>query len=102
MVFFGLNPGLIKSNIRSNFLGGEGSTKHRLVEFFIGMMMISAEKYADGIAPLLVSSDLDARSPAMFNQKANAILASQVMTPAHVADVMQASESLLQRTLVGA
>jgi len=97
--FFGLNPGLIKSNIRSNALGGEGSTKQRLVEFFIGMVMISAETYAGRITPLLVSPELDARSPVMFNQKANPILASQVMTPVHVAEVMQASESLLQRTL---
>lgn len=29
--FFGLNPGLIKTNIRSNVLGGEGSIRQRLV-----------------------------------------------------------------------
>lgn len=95
--FFGLNPGLIKTNIRSNMLGGQGSFKHRFVEFFIGLLMISAEKYAERLAPLLVSPDLEGRSPAMFNQKAKAILASQVMTSEHVADIIRASEALLTR-----
>ena len=97
--FFGLNPGLIKTNIRSNVLGGEGSLKHRFVEFFIGLLMISAEKYAERVTPLLVSPDLDGCSPAMFNQKALAILASKVMTPAHVADTIAASEALLARAV---
>lgn len=95
--FFGLNPGLIKTNIRSNMLGGEGSLKHRFVEFFIGLLMISAEKYAERVTPLLVSPELEGRSPAMFNQKALAIQASKVMTPKHVADIIAASEALLAR-----
>ena len=97
--FFGLNPGLIKTNIRSNMLGGEGSLKHRFVEFFIGLLMISAEKYAERVTPLLVSPDLEGRSPAMFNQKALAILASKVMTPSHVADTIAASDALLARAV---
>ena len=80
-------------------LGGEGSLKHRFVEFFIGLLMISAEKYAERVTPLLVSPDLDGCSPAMFNQKALAILASKVMTPAHVADTIAASEALLARAV---
>jgi NAD(P)-dependent dehydrogenase (short-subunit alcohol dehydrogenase family) len=33
---FGLNPGLIRTNIRANYLG-EGSLKHRLTEWMIGL-----------------------------------------------------------------
>ena len=49
---FGLNPGLIKTDIRSNFLG-EGSLKHRLTETLIGWLTPSPREYAARIAPLL-------------------------------------------------
>jgi hypothetical protein len=51
------------------------------------------------VTPLLVSPDLEGRSPAMFIQKALTILASKVMTPAHVADIIAASEALLARAV---
>jgi NAD(P)-dependent dehydrogenase (short-subunit alcohol dehydrogenase family) len=96
--FFGLNPGLIKSNIRSNFLGGEGSFKHRLVEGLIGLVMISAERYAERIAPVLVAPQLEQHSGAMFNQKGSAILASPELNPTEVSALIAASERLLGRT----
>lgn len=95
--FFGLNPGLIKSNIRSNALGGEGSFKHRLVEGLIGLVMISTDQYAARIAPVLVSSKLEQHSGAMFNQKGQAILASPELLPGQVSALIAASERLLTR-----
>ncbi|MFN0245303.1 MAG: SDR family NAD(P)-dependent oxidoreductase [Kofleriaceae bacterium] len=96
--FFGLNPGLVKTNIRANFLG-QGSLKHRLAEFFIGLLMISATKYGKRTVPLLVAPELSGRAPAMFNQKGVAIEASAVMTPSHVGEYMRASEDLLARKI---
>ncbi len=98
--FFGLNPGLVKTNIRANFLGGQGSLKHRLVESLIGLLMITAKQYGERIAPLLVSPDLSGSSPAMFNQKGRAIEASEVMTEAYTAEYIRASEELLNRKIV--
>jgi hypothetical protein len=71
--FFGLNPRMIKTSIRSNFLG-EGSLKHRLSESLIGLVTPSADTYAQRIAPLLVSPDLEGHSGAMFDRKGRAVL----------------------------
>ena len=52
--FFGLNPGAVKTNIRSNWLGAN-SLKHRFFEFVMGLVAKSAETYAERLVPLLVS-----------------------------------------------
>jgi NAD(P)-dependent dehydrogenase (short-subunit alcohol dehydrogenase family) len=93
---FGLNPGLIKTDIRSNFLG-QGSLRHRLVEGLIGAFTISPQTYAERIVPLLFAPELEARSGAMFNQKGHAIAPSEVLTVDQVARLIAASEGLLAR-----
>jgi NAD(P)-dependent dehydrogenase (short-subunit alcohol dehydrogenase family) len=94
--FFGLNPGLIKTNIRDNFFG-KGSLKSRIAESLIGLLTPTADAYARRIAPLLFSPGLDAHSGAMFDNKGRAILASQGLTPAHIARFMHASQALIAR-----
>ncbi len=49
------------------------------------------------MVPLLFAPELESRSDAMFNQKAEAILPSEVLTESHVASFIAASESLLAR-----
>lgn len=95
--FFGLNPGLIKTNIRDNFLGS--GLKSRLIEGLIGLLMISPEKYAERLVPLLVAPELEGRSGAMFNQKGVAILPTKELTPEHTSAFIAASETLVQRAL---
>lgn len=97
--FFGLNPGLIKTNIRSNFLGGSKYLSG-LLEWVIGLLNPSAETYARNIAPLLVSPDLEARSGAMFDQQGRAIQASAGLTDSHVHAFLAASEALSSRARV--
>jgi NAD(P)-dependent dehydrogenase (short-subunit alcohol dehydrogenase family) len=92
--FFGLNPGIIRSNIRSNLLG-EGSFKHRAAEWLIGLLSTSAETYAERLAPLLVSPDLEGHSGAMFDRKGFAILPSQGLSDEHVKSFIAASEALV-------
>ncbi len=100
VAFFGLNPGLIKTNIRDNFLG-EGSLKSRLVEALIGRLAPSAETYAERLTPLLVSSDLEAHSGAMFDRKGFAVLPSApLMNTSHVSAFLTASEALVARANV--
>lgn len=94
---FGLNPGLIKSSIRSNLMGAD-SLQHRIMEWLIGKLAPSADDYAARILPLLVSPDLDHRSGAFFNRKAQAILPSNGMIEAYAARYVVASEALASRT----
>src|SRR5574341_309338 len=97
--FFGLNPGLVKTNIRSNYLG-EGSLRQRLVESAIGLLAPSAETYAATIAPLLVSPDLEGRSGILFDRKGRAILPAATLTDDHVIAFLAASEALVARANV--
>jgi hypothetical protein len=91
---YGLNPGLVKSDIRSHFLGA-GSFKHRLVEWLIGIIFGDADDYAARIAPLLVSPDIEEFSGAMFNKRGDAIKPSPAMADsAHVRRFMEASAHL--------
>lgn len=92
--FFGLNPGLHRTDIRKNLLGD--TLKSRLVEWMIGLLTASPETYARRIAPLIVSPDLEAHSGAMFDQKGNAILPSPQLTdPSYVKAFIAASEALV-------
>ena len=97
--FYGLNPGLIKSNIRSNMSGGQDSIRHRITEGIIGLLTISADTYARRVVPLLFSADIESASGALFNQKTIAILPSENMTPSYVHGFMEASDKLLMRVL---
>jgi hypothetical protein len=97
--FYGLNPGLVKSDIRSHFLGA-GSIKHRLVERLIGIFFGGPDEYAENIAPLIVSPDIEQYSGAMFNKRGEAIQPSPAMTDsAHVRRFMEASEQLARKAL---
>ncbi len=96
---FGLNPGLIKTNIRDNFLG-QGSLKSRVAEAMIGWLNPTAEKYAETITPLLVSPDLESHGGAMFNQKGEAIEPSpKLMDQARVAQLLGESEALVAKAI---
>jgi NAD(P)-dependent dehydrogenase (short-subunit alcohol dehydrogenase family) len=98
VLYFGLNPGLIKTNIRDNFLG-KGSLKSRLAETLIGWTSPSAESYAERIAPLLFSPDLETHSGALFDQKGRAVLPTPALDGARVSAFLAASEQLVSRAL---
>jgi NAD(P)-dependent dehydrogenase (short-subunit alcohol dehydrogenase family) len=94
---FGLNPGLIKTNIRDNFFGKD-TLKSRLMEWMIGMLTPTGDEYARRITPLLLSPDLTGRSGIMFNNKAEAIHTSTGLNQEYVRQFMAASEALIGRT----
>lgn len=93
---YGLNPGLIKTGIRDNFLG-QGSLRSRLAEWMINLFNPTPETYAETIVPLLVSPDLEGYSGALFDQKGRVILPSAGLTPDRVAALLTGSEALLAR-----
>lgn len=92
--FYGLNPGLIKTDIRANFLGA-GSLKHRFTEFLIGLFTPSPDTYAGRMLPLL--SDDTLAPGAMFNQKGKQLPASNTFDAAYARDFIQASEAILTK-----
>lgn len=93
---YGLNPGLIKSNIRSN-LTGAGTLKGRFVEWLIGLTSQNAVNYARLITPLLVSPDIEKHNGALFDKKGLAVLPSPGLTRDYVRRFMDASEALVSR-----
>jgi NAD(P)-dependent dehydrogenase (short-subunit alcohol dehydrogenase family) len=93
--FFGLNPGLVKTNIRDNFLGKD-SLRSRIAERLIGWLTPTPEEYAERITPLLVSPDIEAHSGAMFDRKGDAILPSPKLGDRSYVDAfVAASEGLV-------
>lgn len=98
LAFFGLSPGIIKTGIRSNFLG-DGSWTHRLIEAAIGALMQSPQQYAARIVPLLFTPDLNKYNGAMFNNKAKPILASEGMDLPYAKEFIASSQNLLSYAL---
>jgi hypothetical protein len=97
MNVFGLNPGLHRTDIRNNLFGA-GSLKSRFAEWMIGLLTQSPEDYAEHLAPLLVSPDLEAHGAAMFDRKGNAIQPSAKLTDGSYVDAfIAASEALVAR-----
>ncbi|NGZ08005.1 MAG: SDR family NAD(P)-dependent oxidoreductase [Nitrospira sp. LK70] len=97
---FGLNPGLIKTNIRKTFLGVD-TLKSRFTEWIIGLLNPSAETYAERLRPLLVSPDLELHSGALFDRKGSVILPSPKLTDrSYVKGFIAASEKLVSRAKV--
>jgi NAD(P)-dependent dehydrogenase (short-subunit alcohol dehydrogenase family) len=98
--FVGLNPGLVKTNIRDNFFGKD-TLKSRFIEAMIGLLTPRPETYAERLAPLLVSRDLEGHSGAMFDRKGRAILPSpKLMDASYRNAFIAASETLVARANV--
>jgi NAD(P)-dependent dehydrogenase (short-subunit alcohol dehydrogenase family) len=99
ILYFGLNPGLIKTGIRSNMYTG-GAMKYffgPLIEGMLGIFSSSPRQYASRIVPLFVSSSLDAHNGAMFNPKALPIEPSEYLTKDDmVAKIMKASRDVVR------
>jgi NAD(P)-dependent dehydrogenase (short-subunit alcohol dehydrogenase family) len=96
--FYGLNPGLIRTNIRGNLMG-QGSWKHRSTEWLIGKLTMSADHYAERIVPLLDAPELAGQSGTMFNQKGVAIESSRSLTSDAVTRLIAEGEALVRRAV---
>ncbi|SCV06249.1 LANO_0H25378g1_1 [Lachancea nothofagi CBS 11611] len=89
---YGLNPGLIKTAIRNNFLGD--GLKSRIIEGVIGLMFQNSEKYAQNVVPMMTASELENHSPAFFDNYGKAFL-SEGFPEAYVEKYISKSEKLL-------
>jgi NAD(P)-dependent dehydrogenase (short-subunit alcohol dehydrogenase family) len=96
--FYGLNPGLIKSNILTVLLGN-GFLK-RLNQIIIGILFQSSEQYADRIIPLLVSSDIEESSGFMFGRHGDPIYSNpRLMDKTYLTKLIEESEKLVNKGL---
>jgi hypothetical protein len=66
----------------------------------MGLVAKSAETYAERLAPLLVSPDLEGQSGAMFDPKGFAIFPSPKLTDDYTKKFIGASEALVSRTSI--
>lgn len=94
--FYGLNPGIVKTNIRNNLLG-EGSWKSGLLETIVGWFTRTPEQYASTIAPLLIAPELELQNGGSFNNNGKLLLRSKGMTNEYASKFIRASEDLLDR-----
>lgn len=92
--FFGLNPGLVKTEIRSNFLGSN-TWKSKITETLIGWFSRSAEQYAKDISPLLFAPELEKHNGAIFDSYGRALFPSKGLTTEYAKEYVKASESLM-------
>ena len=97
---FGLNPGLIRTGIRANYLGS--GPLAAAVEALIGAFNPSPEAYAAAVVPLLFAPGLEAHSGAHFDQAADAILPTPALDPPRVAALLAESDALAARALAPA
>ncbi|KAJ3041196.1 hypothetical protein HDV00_009734 [Rhizophlyctis rosea] len=93
--FYGLNPGLIKTNIRNNYLGANSWSSY-FIEGLLGLFTQSPSQYASKILPLLVAPELEGRTGVVFNNKGQAILASRVLNEERVGALVGKAEEAIQ------
>jgi len=96
---FGMNPGIIKTNIMAGALG-QATLKLRAQQTLIGLLFQSAEAYAEKVVPLAVHPALEGRSGALFNRHAQPIQPNPwLKSDDHLDHVVAAAESLSAQIL---
>ena len=95
---YGMNPGLIKTDIRNSMHGGGFIGK--MMESVVDLFNPSAQDYANLMLPLMMAPELPKFKGAMFGQKGGAILPSPELTPVEVAKWMAAAEKLAAKALL--
>lgn len=73
---YGLNPGVIKSDLMFDFLGGKDSWTSSLQQLVIGAVCPSVDDYALTAVQLLASPVLEGMNGASFNQRGEPIKSS--------------------------
>jgi hypothetical protein len=94
---FGMNPGLLVTDIRASMHGGRGTWKGRIMEGLLGLFMPSVDTYAARTLPLLLAPGLEQHSGALFNQSCAPILPNKEFeAPGRAAEWFAGLEALLK------
>lgn len=97
--FYGMNPGIMKSNIMGGLLG-EGTLAQKLQQTIIGWLFQSVEQYAEKVLPLLVSPDIEEHSGAMFGRNGDPIHSNpSLLEKSYLMRVTDEAEKLAKRAL---
>ncbi|CCH45457.1 Retinol dehydrogenase 14 [Wickerhamomyces ciferrii] len=92
---FGLNPNLVKTNIRSNLFGdGYLGTAFESV---LGWFTNTPEQYANVITPLLVSPELNDDDGGFYNHKGQKIPGSKGLDKEYADEFIDASVEVLKK-----
>lgn len=95
---FGMSPGVLATNIRSNMR--DPPSNRGFMEWMIAKTSPSPDEYAERIAPLLFSPDLGGHSGAIFDRKGNPSLPSlKLSDPTYAQAFLAESETLVTRAL---
>jgi NAD(P)-dependent dehydrogenase (short-subunit alcohol dehydrogenase family) len=92
--FYGLNPGLVKTSIRSNLFGNGwvGSA----IEYLISWLTPTADDYAKTISPVFVSPILDDHNGSLIDRKGAQLNASKGLDEEYALRFIEASKELLK------
>lgn len=99
-VVFGLNPGLIRTEIRDNYLG-KGTWLSWAVEGVVGMLFPTAEQYAEQVLiQLMADPELDAKSKTLFDSDGTVLPPNPFLVePGNYERVIQESDALVDKAL---
>jgi hypothetical protein len=97
VALFGVNPGLLPTDIRNAVHGGRASFSGACMETLLSWFTPSLEKYAATMVPLFFAPGLEAHSGAMFGQKGTAIkINPEFEPPGRASEWYNALEALLK------
>ena len=98
VALFGVNPGMLVTDIRASVHGGRASFLGGIAEGVLGWFNPSLETYAATMVPLFFAPGLEAHSGAMFGQKGTAIKVNpEFEPPGRASEWYNALEALLKR-----
>lgn len=97
---YGLNPGLIRTEIRDNLFGANSWTS-KIAETLIGWFYPSAQDYAENtLVHLLVSPELEDQSGTLFDSKRKVLASNPFLSKDGVKErIVTESKNLLARAL---
>jgi NAD(P)-dependent dehydrogenase (short-subunit alcohol dehydrogenase family) len=101
MNVYGLNPGILKTDIVADFLGGKKGWKSKAQQWVVEKLCPSAEEYVNStLRHLLVSPELEDLSGSYFNQFGERIKgAVWLRTEGHTDKILAAAGKLVNRAM---
>jgi len=99
---YGLNPGLIKTEIRDNYLG-KNSWLSWILESLIGWFTPTAQMYADNsLVHLLATSDLEDKPGTLIDQKRKTLAPNPWLDSNNIDRIVSESNKLADKALAAA
>jgi nucleoside-diphosphate-sugar epimerase len=95
---YGLNPGLVKTDIRSNIYSGVLKYVGPVLEALIGVLFPNADEYAAGILPIITAEKLP-RDVLSYNHRGEALRVNPQLNETVVEQIWRDSDQLIEKAL---